>query len=316
MLFMALRSFEWTFLTKPLRKYELPKDEGSDILIERPLSIPNILLDAFDLFCNQRGIGWSWSRKPFPREGTPPPSIASVCAKLLLKITVLDMSQYIMQTICPAINQPRDGSFFDPSLPFLPRLASAALVAICGGVWTYTVVDTLYHIATLIGRVLLRQPASQWPRLSHRPWLATSLRDFWSNRWHQFFRHFFIVFGARPGGALLGRPGAVMGAFAVSAVVHYIALWGVGYGMEFSTSGGFFLLMGLGAVMEGAFQDVTGLPVGGWIGWSWTMLWTLIWGTFMLDGWARHGIFASDFFPDGLRPGKLLADSTISLFSQ
>ncbi|KAI9460353.1 hypothetical protein F5148DRAFT_1016608 [Russula earlei] len=314
MFFIALRSLEWTFIKKPLRKYELI--EGQDAPVERQLSIPNVLLAAVDLFCNQRGIGWSWSPNHFPRESGPPLSIASVWATLLLKLTALDTSLYIIQSLCPSTNDPGGGTLFDPSLPPFPRIARAALSAVCGGVWSYTLVDSMYHIATLIGRVLLRQPASQWPRLTHRPWLSTSIRDFWSIRWHQFFRHFFVVFGARPGGALFGLPGAVMGAFTMSGLIHYLGLWGVGYGTEFTTSGGFFLLMGLGVIIEDVFKRATGLPVQGWLGWSWTMSWTLVWGTLLLDGWARHGILASDFFPDRLRPGKLLVDSAISLLNR
>jgi hypothetical protein len=72
------------------------------------------------------------------------------------------------------------------------------------GLWLYARFESMYHITMLIEQVLLRQPASQWPLFMHRPWMATSLRVFWSVRWHQFFRYFFVVFGARPGGALLG----------------------------------------------------------------------------------------------------------------
>ena len=36
----------------------------------------------------------------------------------------------------------------------------------------------------------------------------------------------FVVYGARPGGALLGKPGACIGAFAVSGVLHDVGLWG------------------------------------------------------------------------------------------
>jgi len=37
-----------------------------------------------------------------------------------------------------------------------------------------------------------------------------------------------IIFGSRPGGALLGRPGALVGAFAVSGVMHDLGMWGLG----------------------------------------------------------------------------------------
>jgi hypothetical protein len=129
-------------------------------------------------------------------------------------------------------------------------------------------------------------------------------------------RRIFIVFGARPGGELFGKPGALMGAFAVSALVHHICLWGIGNGMEFATAGGFFLLMGVGALIEGAFTRTTGLKVGGLLGWAWTMVWTTLWGTLMIDGWARHELLATDFFPNGFRPGKVVIDTIIALLNK
>jgi Membrane bound O-acyl transferase family len=314
MLVVALISFEWTFTKTPLRRYEPPK--GQDTPLERPLSIPNILLDAFDLLCNPRGIGWSWSRTPFPRGSTPSPSIASISAKLLLKCTVIDASQHIIQYVCPSVNNPGGGSLFDPSLRPVHSTALAAFAAVWGGLWVYATVDAGHDIGTLIGRIVFRQPASQWPPLMNQPWMSTSIREFWSYRWHQALRHFFIVYGARPGGALFGLPGAIMGAFAVSAVLHHLALWGVGHGMEFSTAGGFFLLMGFGAVIEEAFKRTTGLRVRGFLGWSWTMLWTLLWGTLMLDGWARHGMFVNHFFSDQLRLGRFLVNTVIVLLGK
>jgi hypothetical protein len=146
--------------------------------------------------------------------------------------------------------------------------------------------------------------------------MSTSIRDFWSFRWHQLLRPIFIFFGARPGGALLGKPGAVMGAFAVSAIVHHIPMWGMGNGSDFVAVGGFFLLMGVGALMEAAFTRATGLRVRGWIGWSWTMTWTMTWGMFIIDGWARHGMLANEFLPNGVRPGKKVVDAIIALSSR
>ncbi|KAH9955452.1 hypothetical protein BGW80DRAFT_1394174, partial [Lactifluus volemus] len=56
-----------------------------------------------------------------------------------------------------------------------------------------------------------------------------------------------------------------------------------GYGIQHRW--GFFLYMGVGVIME---EKTTGLRVRGFLGWSWAMLWTLLWGMPMLDGWARH----------------------------
>jgi hypothetical protein len=73
----------------------------------------------------------------------------------------------------------------------------------------YTTVNAIYHISTL---VLLRQPTTDWPVLSARPscrllelLLAPVLPVLYT----------FVVFGARPGGALLGALG-------VSSVLHYV----------------------------------------------------------------------------------------------
>ena len=312
---IGLRASEWTFVKRPLRRYEQPK-HNQDTPIERPLSVFSVFVDTFDLLSNTRGIGWSWSSKPFPHESTQPPSIASVLFKTLLNLTVFDGSQYIIQYLFPSTNHPKGGSIFDPNLTLVPRTALAALCGICGGVWAYALVDFVYHVSTLVGRTVLGQPASVWPPAFQRPWMSTSIEEFWSVRWHQFPRHVFIVFGARPGGKLFGRPGAVMGAFAVSALAHHIGLWAVGNGTEFATAGGFFLLMGVGGLIEGAFTGATGLKVRGWLGWLWTMIWTTLWGTFMIDGWARHGLLATDFLPNGFRPGKVVVDAIIVLSSQ
>ncbi|KAH9058051.1 hypothetical protein EDB87DRAFT_961389 [Lactarius vividus] len=314
---LALRSFEWTFIIKePIRRYDLTTDRGALTGSKEPLSISSVLLDGLDLFFNLRGFGWSWSSQPIPPWKSAPPSIPSFFASFLFRVTMFDASGYLMRVVCPAINSnPSGGSIFDPNLSLLPRIASAAFASICGGVWTYLLVETLYHMAALIGRVVCRQPASHWPPVSHPPWHSTSLHEFWSFRWHQLFRHLFVTFGAHPGGALLGRPGSLIGAFAVSALMHYVSLWGLGYGTEFSTAGGFFLLMGVGVAMEVGFKKVTEKRVGGFFGWLWTMLWVLVCGIPMIDGWARHGMLASEFFPPQLRPAKAPVDAVISLLN-
>ncbi|KAH9975123.1 hypothetical protein BGW80DRAFT_1444675 [Lactifluus volemus] len=80
-------------------------------------------------------------------------------------------------------------------------------------------------------------------------------------------------------------------AFCVSAVLYHVGLWGLGKGMEFSIAGGFFLYMGVGVIME---EKTTGLRVRGFLGWSWAMLWTLLWGMPMLDGVLKKNQFVND----------------------
>ena len=105
-----------------------------------------------------------------------------------------------------------------------------------------------------------------------------------------------------------------MGAFVVSVALHYFMVWGLGNGSEFTTVGGYFLAMGFGVALEIAFSSTTGVCVQGFSGWLWTMSWTLLWGTWIIDGWARHDILSSVFFfPDRLSPGKALVDAVIGL---
>ena len=102
-----------------------------------------------------------------------------------------------------------------------------------------------------------------------------------------------------------------MGAFVISGVVHDLGMCGPGRGTGFSTVGGFFVLMGVGAALEHGFKQVTGRRVGGLWGWVWTMVWTIGWGTLMIDAMTRRGMVAADFFPYGLRPGKAVVDALI-----
>jgi hypothetical protein len=44
------------------------------------------------------------------------------------------------------------------------------------------------------------------------------------------------------------------------------------------------------------------------------VVWSVDWGTMIIDAWTRRGLMASDFFPfAGPRPGKWLVDAIISL---
>ena len=304
-----MRSLAWTIAKEPLRRYN-PLVEGQHAtLIERPLTIPNVLLDALDLMFSMRGIGWSWSHKPFPKTSTWSTSTLTILSNLLLKFLAFDISLYLMQRIRPSIDDPAGDTIFDSTLSMVPRFAWAAFCTICGGVMVYTIVDIVYLASALIGRILLRQPAWRWPPLFERPWTSTSLADFWSFRWHQTFRYVFVVLGSRPGGAKLGRPGALLGAFAVSGALHDIGMWGLGKGMEFRSVSGFFLLMGVGTALEYGFKQATGHRVGGLWGWMWSMVWSIGWGTLIIDAWTRRGLMASDFFPFAPRPGKWLVDA-------
>jgi hypothetical protein len=91
-----------------------------------------------------------------------------------------------------------------------------------------------YHTVMLMGRILLLRPAWRWLPLTYRPWISTSITEFWSFRWHQIFRHIYVAFSSRPRGTLLGAFAAL------SRVMHDLGMWGLGQGTEFRAVAGFF----------------------------------------------------------------------------
>ncbi|KAI0042860.1 hypothetical protein FA95DRAFT_1547023 [Auriscalpium vulgare] len=301
---IALRAFEWACVPRPYRRYEAVPEQGKAPR-ERPLTALSALADAGELLCNQRGLGWSWSRQPFPPTA-PTTTPFRQFRSLVFKLTIFDAIHYLLQHFVPALDRASGTSIFDPALPPVQRYAQSTLITLGAGLIVYTTVDVLYLAGALAGQLLLGQPAAAWPPLSARPWCATSLADFWGRRWHQFFRRVFVAAGARPLGALLGPAGAVAGAFGVSAVLHDAGMWGLGRGTEFWAVGGFFLVSGAGVLLERAWAGVSRREVRGVAGWAWTMAWTVGWGGLMVDAWARRGLVGSDFLPEAWRPGKML----------
>ncbi|QRV82541.1 membrane bound O-acyl transferase family protein [Ceratobasidium sp. AG-Ba] len=132
------------------------------------------------------------------------------------------------------------------------------------------------------------RPASalkrEWPPLYDNPFSSTSINDFWTKRWQTTPRRCLLFAGANPGkvlgrylGRVLGRLvgtfssgdtnaqkreikmqvlgsgiGFVMGAFLVSGVIHDLAVWGMGQGTDFRRVTGYFLIQGVGVVVERA----------------------------------------------------------------
>jgi hypothetical protein len=312
---IALKSFEWTFIIKkPIRRYETPKQ--GEPLKERPLTVTNILLDAADLLFNHRGLGWSWSSQPFPRDPNPPPSIPKQFCKLLIKITALDAAHYIVQLIRPSTYSLEGDTIFDETLDLVPRLLVVSCISLCGMILIYSSVDIMYQVCALFGQIVLGQSAAQWPRIANRPWMSMSVTEFWGKRWHQFFRHLFVVYGSRPGGMIAGWYGSIMGAYLVSAIMHVWGLWGLGRGTEFTHTGSFFIMVGLASILERQWKLMTGKTVTGVPGTLWAMAWQLIWGSGMVDAWARRGMVANDFIRKEIRTGKALVDIVLIIVAK
>jgi hypothetical protein len=299
----AMRCIGWSYeQTLYKRLYRVPGEPK----LKR--NQDNRLWDTFDLFFNLRGHGWSWSCGLYvPPETRPTHSRSAFLITTLVNffkfLVLADHLHWTIQWFGPTtFGSPRGGSIYDPSLPPIHSFIRANLIAFLGGLLVWAIIQTVYELSTLIGVGILNQHPLQWPPLFDSPWLSTSLSEFWAKRWHQIFRESFISVGGKPLSLLMGRLGGVVGAFLVSAIYHNIGLWAMGRGAEFSTAGGFFLVQGLGVILEHTWKHFTGLRVGGIAGRVWTIGWVVMWGQMLLDVWLRKGLGASIFHRDRYRP--------------
>ena len=301
----AMRVLEWASLAHPL---------------ERPPSGGNSLVDALNLMTNMRGIGWAWSKHtPIPKETRPTHSkvafLFATFLRLMKCIFIYDTLNTLIRLMAPpSVGTPAGGSIFDMSRPPLSRYAySSLLTFIYGGVFYFSM-ELAYYSATLLAMCTpgLGYQPSDWPTYSQAPWRATSIAYFWGNCWHQTLRRSFTVL-TRPLRKVFGRPGAVFGAFFISGVLHDWCMWGMGKGTNFTQTGGFFMAMALGIVLEEAWERATGKKVGGWVGWVWTMIWHTTWGNFLVDAWMQTGLGGGEILPPFFHPGRAFVSVFVSI---
>ncbi|KAF5327767.1 hypothetical protein D9619_004551 [Psilocybe cf. subviscida] len=302
---LVIRACIWTFQREP---YTRAKSSGSKIA------------DAADLVFNLRGIGWTWSKGiKLPAETRNVSSTSSflfaTLPHALFDVFMFDLLMYSVQSFGPqTIGSPAGGSIFDMTLAFGPRMLRAGIISILTGFTMYFAIESMYLVGTFPAILVFRQSPEDWPPLFAQPWFSTSLNEFWSYRWHQLFRDNFISFGGLPVAFLTGsRSGALLGSFLASGLLHYLGQWGMARGSDFLGIGGFFIMMGVGTLLERRWKKATGYPVRGILGWLWTFTWVSIWGLFLVEGWVTRGLGGSYFMPDGWRPGVFVVEKLKSL---
>lgn len=298
---MAMRLVIWASLRKPLVRI---RTSGS------------VFLDALDLACNFRGVGWNWGMQPkhFPPETRPTSSkkafLYATTLRLIKIIFLYDAFNYTVRAFAPAgVGTPFGGSIFNPTLPPLQRYVLSSFIVVTYCPVFYYAIEMTYYFATVIALLIpgLNQQPSDWPTLSQSPWLATSLTDYWGKRWHQLNRDIYVSL-SYPFKLLMGRVGLVLGAFFWSAVLHDLGIWGLGAGTNFTQTGGFFMLMGLGVLAEGYWEKVTHRKVGGFSGWLWTMVWMVVGGNILVDGWMKPGLGGGEVLPPFAQPVTLIME--------
>lgn len=271
-----------------------------------------LALDAADLTFNLRGYDWDFSETmkvpAHTRPLTSTSAYLNATAKSLVPhILVFDCLHYFCQLLGPdTVGSTAGGSIYDMTItdPFIRNLR-ATLLTVLVGLLIYGAIHIGNDSFSVIGVTILGQSPSQWPPIFDSPWLATSLTDFWAARWHQIFRQDFIAIGGKPLRLVAGRPGGVLGAFLVSGTLHIVGLWGMGKGADIRVIY-FFLMMGVGVILEGFWKRLSGRRVGGWLGWMWACVWIVGFGPLMTDPWCLSGIMGSVFLPPIARPSVQL----------
>ena len=263
--------------------------------------------------CNTRGIGWNWPRgliipKPAFETDSRFAFVLLSAAQLSLHALGFDACRQTIRMFSPeTFGSLNGGSLFNHTLPPLLELWRSVFVSFLAVWMMYFSMQCNYQFMAIVCIVFFQQFPSQWPPLFDSPWLSTSLSEFWGRRWHQMIRDAVLNLGSQPFHSLFGRLGGVLGAFFVSGIVHDIELRAFGRGGNSVAIIGFWVMNGVGMVLERIWTKTTGRRVGGVWGWTWMFGWLALWGIWMVDEWAKAGRFGVWSLPGELEPSLALA---------
>ncbi|EPT03396.1 hypothetical protein FOMPIDRAFT_87825 [Fomitopsis schrenkii] len=261
----------------------------------RTAIFPQWFRDASDIIFAMRGIGWDFGKGLYvPKESRSlerGPFLRTTALSLLYNYMVIDILNTFFKLV-PRVGTYRGGSIFLPELAPLPRYVLSSAIHLATGFIVQYGMDICNDIATLFGVGVLGQDPAAWPPVQDRAWKATSLHDYWGKRWHQTLRQVFLVFGGRVGGFLVGPVGTVLGSFFASGMYHELGMHMSDHRVTL-----FFLLQGVGIILEGLWKKATGKLVGGVVGWIWTAFFVLVIGQISTDGWAINGLIGGLIVP-------------------
>ncbi|KAH0833888.1 membrane bound O-acyl transferase family-domain-containing protein [Lanmaoa asiatica] len=305
---ISMHSTVWAIAREPFRRRDsLKKQNKPD-----SESIYTAFWNAWDLMLNPRGIGWNWPRglivpKPAFETDSRIIFVLSSAARLAFHALAFDACVQTIRILSPNTFGSLDGgSLFDHTLPPLLELLRSVFVSLLAVLIAFFAIQWSYQFLAILCIILFQQLPSQWPPLFDSPWLSTSLSELWGRRWHQMMRDMLLTLGGQPFNYLFGRLGGLLGAFLISGMFHVIELHSLGRGGNSVAVLGFWIMNGVGVVLERVWKATTGRPVGGVLGWMWTFGWLALWGVPAVNEWAKTGRFGGLSLPGEFEPSLAL----------
>ncbi|VDB91438.1 unnamed protein product [Peniophora sp. CBMAI 1063] len=277
---------------------------------KRPLAniLPRGMEDALELAFALRGLGWDYGRDvpvpAFTRPTEPKAYLRATAKSFLINFLALDFLESMIKLV-PGVGSVDGASIFLPQLPPLQRYTLSTAIHFATGFSLLAGFGMVYDLCTLIAVGVLGHSPTSWPPVLDAPWAAESLHDFWARRWHQLLRQTFYIWGGRPGRALFGNIGLVLGTFLASGLFHECSMYAMGKGWDTRVPV-FFLLQGGSVIGERIWRRVTGRRVDGILGTAWVYFDIGILGQPLVDAWHSRGLAGGMVIPPFISPARLV----------
>lgn len=215
------------------------KERGQIVIVYHdPENFPERLFYAFDLLCSLRGTSWISNREwnwNHPRQRIATTlrihrrDFLANCFKRIIQLVIL---LDVFDIVCKSRAWDLDSQTPNPLyvIPIWQQFIFA--IALC----INTSITLEIHYTVISGlAVLLGSDTVSWPSLFNSPFRATSISDFWANRWHWLFRRIFTQISApvvrsvqrlsQSERSLLVTLTRTFGAFGVSAILHLFIMY-------------------------------------------------------------------------------------------
>ncbi|KAF9510237.1 hypothetical protein BS47DRAFT_1331843 [Hydnum rufescens UP504] len=186
---------------------------------------------ALDLFATIRGLSWFRGRRwdfALPRlaEFQSPHSRATFAIRRIALFALCYLAADAVDACIKAI--PFD---LTSSRPVTSAPLTQQLVCVIGlSLWTLFGMEIYLALLSAICVGFGLTSSSAWPPLFDSPFLATSIQDFWGNRWHHVYRQSFVRFATSITSLFLGsnakankgigRVAKIILVFLLSALLH------------------------------------------------------------------------------------------------